>query len=103
MKMKTFTREGLAKVGKLKPVSGCMPGESIFQIPAGTFKQGDRVRLLADMEDTYAPIEEGETGTIEFLCPSMGQIVMAWDSGRTLALFFGLDNFELLGNKNQAG
>ena len=52
---------------------------------------GTRIKLIS-MEDPYAPIPPGTTGTVTFV-DDMGQIHMQWDNGRTLAIVPGKDKF----------
>jgi hypothetical protein len=59
---------------------------------------GARVRLLS-MPNDPNPIEPGSEGTINYVgkFPGEGQqIGVDWDSGRTLMLIVGEDDFELV-------
>ena len=49
-------------------------------------KPGDRVKMVGVMRDDPAPIPVGEEGTVEAVSPTVGQITVTWDSGRSLLL-----------------
>ncbi len=53
-------------------------------------------RLILDhMVDPYAPVESGTRGSVQAV-DDAGQIHMAWDNGRTLAVIPGVDTFRKL-------
>jgi len=53
-------------------------------------------RLILDhMDDPYAPVESGTRGSVQAV-DDAGQIHMAWDNGRTLAVIPGVDIFRKL-------
>ena len=57
---------------------------------------GDRIRLLA-MPDDPDPIPAGSTGTvISSTTGTIAQLEVEWDSGRTLALIPGVDQYEII-------
>ena len=59
---------------------------------------GDRIRLI-EMPDDPDPIPAGATGTVLAVTDGpLGQIVIAWDNGRSLALVPGVDRFEVIGH-----
>ena len=58
------------------------------------YPKGTRIRCDG-MDDPYDPIPEGTEGTVVAV-DDAGQIHMAWDSGRTLALIPGVDRFTVL-------
>jgi hypothetical protein len=61
-------------------------------------KVGARVRLL-NMPDDPNPLPPGSEGTINYVgkFPGEGQqIGVTWDSGSTLMLIVGVDEFELV-------
>jgi hypothetical protein len=54
------------------------------------------VRLL-NMPDDPDPIPVGSTGTVEAVTEGpLGQVHVAWDSGRALSLVPGVDRFEVI-------
>jgi hypothetical protein len=57
---------------------------------------GDRIELVAMGADPQ-PIAPGSTGVVSWLCdtPGLEQVVVAWDSGRRLALIPGLDTWRM--------
>lgn len=57
------------------------------------FQRGMRVKLI-HMDDMQAPVS-GTLGTIRGV-DDLGNILMAWDSGSTLSLIFGEDEFEIV-------
>ena len=62
------------------------------------YEKGSRVRLI-NMPDDPDPIEPGSEGTINYVGRVSGfgqQIGVKWDSGRTLMLIVGVDDFEVL-------
>ena len=62
------------------------------------YEKGARVRLI-NMPDDPDPIEPGSEGTINYVGSVGGfgqQIGVKWDSGRTLMLIVGVDDFEVL-------
>ena len=59
------------------------------QYPAGT-------RVCCDnMPDDPRPIEPGTTGTVRVV-DDAGQVIVAWDNGRSLSLIPGVDNFHII-------
>ena len=56
------------------------------------YPKGTRIELIK-MNDPYAPVPSGTRGTVEFV-DDIGQIHMAWDNGRTLALIPSEDVFK---------
>lgn len=65
------------------------------EYPAGT-----RI-LLNFMNDPLAPVPAGTRGTVCYV-DDAGQIHMAWDNGRTLALICGEDSFRKLTDEEVA-
>lgn len=57
------------------------------------FQRGMRVKLI-HMDDMQAPVS-GTLGMIRGV-DDLGNILMAWDSGSTLSLIFGEDEFEIV-------
>jgi Domain of unknown function (DUF4314) len=59
--------------------------------------RGDRVRITGLQSDDPAPLAIGEEGTVLADGPNFaGQIMVRWDSGRSLILL-DRDPFEVLG------
>ena len=72
-----------------------MNAESIkSRYPVGT-----RLQLI-EMNDPFAPIPSGTKGTVKFV-DDAGQIHMAWDNGRTLALIPGEDDFKIITDEGE--
>lgn len=60
-------------------------------------KPGERIRLIA-MPDDLDPIPAGSEGVVvEVTEGSLAQIIVKWDSGRSLSLVPGVDTFEIIG------
>ena len=57
--------------------------------PAGT-----RIKLIS-MDDPYAPIESGMTGTVTYV-DDMGTLYMKWDNGRSLGICPDVDRFTVI-------
>lgn len=57
------------------------------------YPKGTRIKLNY-MNDDYA-VPSGTLGTVDFV-DDAGQIQMTWDNGRTLALEYGVDSFEVI-------
>ena len=62
-----------------------------------TYPPGTRIHLN-NMDDPYSPVPAGTKGTVESV-DDMGQIHMAWDNGRTLAIIPGVDSFRQFTDK----
>ena len=61
-----------------------------------TVQKGDRVKML-HMPDDPDPIPAGSTGTVTRVTDGpLGQVDVAWDSGRSLSLVPGVDRFEVI-------
>ncbi len=59
-------------------------------------KQGDRIRLIK-MPDDPDPIPAGSEGVVvEVTEGPLAQIIVTWDSGRSLSLVPGVDVFEII-------
>lgn len=63
-----------------------------YGAPAPVAK-GTRIRLT-QMGPDPSPLEVGETGTVEG--GNAGQLYVKWDSGRTLMLLPGVDEWEVI-------
>lgn len=58
------------------------------------YPTGIRIKLI-QMNDDYDPVPSGTEGTVDFV-DDAGQIHMTWDNGRTLALVWGVDRFNII-------
>lgn len=58
------------------------------------YPPGTRI-ILEHMDDPYAPVDSGTRGSVQAV-DDAGQIHMAWDNGRTLAVIPGVDTFRKL-------
>ena len=54
-----------------------------------TYPVGTRVEMV-HCTDIYAPIEAGDTGTVDFI-DDAGTLFVKWDSGRSLGVIIGQD------------
>lgn len=72
--------------------TGMRPREEVEKIKK-LFPVGTRVRLI-HMDDSQA-VPSGILGTVDHIDDD-GQIHMNWDNGRTLALIYGVDQFETI-------
>ena len=61
--------------------------------PAGTCIR------LNHMDDPYAPIPDGSVGAVQYV-DDAGNIHMIWQNGRTLSLIDGVDDFEVISDRN---
>ena len=59
------------------------------------YPQGTRIQL-DHMEDSFAPIPDGMTGTVTFV-DDAGTLHMRWDNGRSLGAVPGVDAFHKIG------
>lgn len=58
------------------------------------YPPGTRIRLN-HMDDPYAPVPDGTTGVVKAV-DDAGQLIMAWDNGRSLSLVPGVDSFSVI-------
>ena len=72
--------------------TGMRPREEVEKIKK-LFPVGTRVRLI-HMDDPQA-VPSGTLGTVDYIDDD-GQLHMKWDNGRTLALIYGVDQFETI-------
>ena len=70
------------------------PSRSQVEFTRSCYPPGTRI-LLSSMTDPYAPVEPGTRGTVRYV-DDAGQIGVAWDNGRSLALIPGVDSFRKL-------
>ena len=68
------------------------PREEVEKIKK-LFPVGTKIRLI-HMDDSQA-VPSGILGTVDYIDDD-GQIHMNWDNGRTLALIYGVDQFEIV-------
>lgn len=68
------------------------PSEEVEKIKK-LFPVGIRVRLI-QMDDSQA-VPSGTLGTVDHIDDD-GQLHMKWNNGRTLALIYGVDQFEIV-------
>lgn len=74
-------------------MNGFMSRQQVERIKQ-QYPMGTRIELI-HMDDPYAPIESGTKGTVESV-DDAGNIHLLWDSGRTLALVPGEDQFKII-------
>ena len=60
------------------------------------YPKGTKIKLIK-MNDKFAP-PSGTTGTVDFV-DDIGQIHVKWESGGSLALIIGEDDFEVIEQK----
>ena len=60
------------------------------------YPKGTKIKLIK-MNDKYAP-PSGTIGTVDFV-DDIGQIHVKWESGSSLALIIGEDDFEVIEQK----
>lgn len=60
------------------------------------YPKGTKIKLI-NMKDKFAP-PSGTIGTVDFV-DDIGQIHVKWESGGSLALIIGEDNFEVIEQK----
>ena len=63
-------------------------------------EKGDRVELI-HMPDDPDPIASGSLGTVISVDSRMGVVDVKWDSGRTINLIMGVDNFKIVNESKQ--
>lgn len=68
------------------------PREEVEKIKK-LFPVGTKIRLI-HMDDSQA-VPSGILGTVDHIDDD-GQLHMKWDNGRTLALIYGVDQFETI-------
>lgn len=73
-----------------------MSAERIARLKAD-YPAGSRIRLI-HMDDPYAPVPEGTTGTVVTV-DDAGNIHKNWDNGRTLAICPEVDSFTKIGGE----
>lgn len=60
------------------------------------YPKGTKIKLI-NMKDKFAP-PSGTIGTVDFV-DNIGQIHVKWESGGSLALIIGEDDFEVIEQK----
>ena len=58
------------------------------------YPKGTRIELIC-MNDPWSPVESGMRGTVVWV-DAIGNIQVAWDNGRGLALIPGIDAFKIV-------
>lgn len=61
------------------------------------YKKGTRIKLI-NMEDSQS-VPRDTKGTIDFV-DDIGTIFVNWDNGSSLGLIYGVDNFEIIYDKD---
>ena len=74
------------------------PNEHELKALRERYPAGTRIRLN-HMDDPYAPIPTGTTGSVDYI-DDAGNIHMKWDKGRSLSLIDGVDDFEVISDRN---
>ncbi len=57
--------------------------------------KGAKIKLIKDLEDPYTPKRAGDIMTVNYV-DDAGQIHGHWESGGSLALIIGVDEFEVV-------
>ena len=73
-----------------------MSAERIARLKAD-YPAGTRIRLI-HMDDPYAPVPEGMTGTVVTV-DDAGTLHMKWDNGRSLGICPEVDSFTMIGGE----
>lgn len=74
------------------------PNKRQLEVLRERYPAGTRIRLN-HMDDPYAPILPGTTGSVEYI-DDAGNIHMKWDNGRSLSLIDGVDDFEIISDRS---
>ena len=74
------------------------PNERQLKTLRERFPTGTKIRLI-HMDDPYAPIPSGTVGEVRMVDDG-GNIHMVWQNGRTLSLIDGVDDFEIISDRN---
>jgi len=69
-------------------------GKGMLEYLKATYTLGTRVRLIR-MEDPYAKLKPGSTGTVACV-DDIGTIHVAWDCGSSLGVCYGEDSCEVI-------
>ena len=77
------------------------PNEKQLQSLRERYPAGTRIRLN-HMDDPYEPVLPGTIGEVTDVDDG-GNIHMVWQSGRTLSLIEGVDDFAVITNQEVAG
>ena len=73
---------------------GKFPNEFQRKLIRGSYPKGTRIELIR-MEDPWSSLKPGDMGTV-MMVDDAGQIHMKWDSGSSLALIPGEDQFKVV-------
>ena len=74
------------------------PNERQLKTLRERFPAGTKIRLI-HMDDPYAPIPSGTVGEVQMVDDG-GNIHMVWQNGRTLSIIDGVDDFEIISDRN---
>lgn len=70
------------------------PSRGQVEYTRSCYPPGTRI-VLNNMNDPFAPVPSGTRGAVRYV-DDAGQIGVAWDNGRSLALIPGVDSFRKL-------
>lgn len=59
------------------------------------YPHGIKLRLTEPIEDRFTPKEAGDIFTVDYI-DDAGQIHGSWQSGGSMAIIIGVDNFEIV-------
>ena len=76
------------------------PNEHELKALRERYPAGIRIRLN-HMDDPYALIPPGTTGSVVQYVDDAGNIHMKWDNGRSLSLIPGEDDFTIITNEEE--
>ena len=74
------------------------PNERQLEALRERFPKGTIIRLN-HMDDEIAPVPSGTIGEVQMVDDG-GNIHMVWQNGRTLSLIDGVDDFEIISDRN---
>nr|DAZ59571.1 MAG TPA: protein of unknown function (DUF4314) [Caudoviricetes sp.] len=74
------------------------PNERQLKALRERYPEGTLIRLK-HMDDPYAPVPPGTVGEVQMVDDG-GNIHMVWQNGRSLALIEGVDDFQVISDRN---